>query len=523
MAEEFENEIDKVNEELSKTRYLFGRRVIYSDVEEVTADNVLEVLNKALMIHEVNREEIAYLDNYYRGNQPIIYRVKDVRPEINNKVVVNRAKTIVDFKTGYLCGEPIQYVNRKGSDDVTDQINTLNEFMFSEDKSSQDSELVEWGFKCGTSFRLVLPDDDTDEDPDEAPFELYTLNPKDTFVVYSSDIGHKPLMGVKYRIDENGVAHYSIYTDKMFFNVESDKIVQQKPHALGCVPIFEYPANNTRQSAFEQVLPILDAINKVQSNRMDGVEQIVQAFMKFINCDITVDEYKEFLKMGAIKVKSVDGQNADVDMVTTSLDQNQTQTLINDLWQEAIEICSMPNRNGGSSTSDTGAAVIMRDGWSDAEADAKNSEQIFKRAEKKALKLVLRICNESSGTKVNLKLSDIDIKFTRRNYENIQSKSQVLVSMLQNPKIAPELAFQTCGLFSDPESAYALSQDYYDDQMEKWNPQPVADDEDGDTGDGQNPQQSGQNQSKNLNQNKDKKNVRSNGQVSGKTQKQNQS
>lgn len=34
----------------------------------------------------------------------------------------------------------------------------------------------------------------------------------------------------------------------------------------------------------------------------------------------------------------------------------------------------MPNRNGNASTSDTGSAVIMRDGWSDAEARAKDSE-----------------------------------------------------------------------------------------------------------------------------------------------------
>lgn len=467
----------KVAEEAAATRYMFGRRVIYSDVEEITRDNVLEVLRKAMAIHEINRDEIVYLDAYYRGNQPIINRIKDVRPEINNKIVVNRAKVIVDFKTGYLLGEPIQYVNRKGDDSVTEQINILNEFVFSEDKSSQDSELVEWGFKCGTAFRLVLPDNSDIEEPDEAPFELYTLSPKDTFVIYSSDIGNKPLAGVKYRVDEHNIAHYTIYTDRLCFTVVGTEITNVKPHGLGMVPIIEYPANAARLGAFEPVLPILDAINRIQSNRMDGVEQIVQAFMKFINCDITLDEYKDFLRLGAIKVKSVDGQTADVDMVTTTLDQNQTQTLVDDLWQQALEICCMPNRNGGSSTSDTGAAVIMRDGWSDAEADAKNSEQVFKKSEKKALKLVLRICNG----RVNLKLSDIDMKFTRRNYENIQSKAQVLVSMLGQQKIAPELAFQICGLFSDPESAYALSMDYYNKQMKKWNIESVDDDEDGDT------------------------------------------
>ena len=59
------------------------------------------------------------------------------------------------------------------------------------------------------------------------------------------------------------------------------------------------------------------------------------------------------------------------------------------------------------------------------------------------------------------------MKFTRRNYEAIQSKSQVLISMLQEPKIHPQLAFQHSGLFSDAESAYTMSMEYYEEQQSK--------------------------------------------------------
>lgn len=59
------------------------------------------------------------------------------------------------------------------------------------------------------------------------------------------------------------------------------------------------------------------------------------------------------------------------------------------------------------------------------------------------------------------------MKFTRRNYEAIQSKSQVLISMLQEPKIHPQLAFMHSGMFSDAESAYTMSMKYYEEQQEK--------------------------------------------------------
>lgn len=448
---------------MSQTRQMFGRRVIKTSVSEITADNVCDVLRKAMSVHAMNRSEIDYLWNYYKGKQPILNRIKDVRPEICNTIVENRANEIVSFKVGYLCGEPIQYVGKNGDEITTAGITRLNELMFAEDKAAQDQEIVEWQMICGTAFRLVLPDAEGEED--EAPFELYTLDPRDTFVVYSNAIGNKPLMAVKYCVDDDEITHYSVYTESRFYDIEGDILKEEVPHALGMIPIFEYPANNARLGSFEIVLPLLDTMNNITSNRMDGVEQVVQAFIKFINCDISKEEYQEFLELGAIKVKSVDGANADVDVVSTDLNQTQTQTLKEDCYNAILTICGMPNRNGGTSTSDTGAAVLLRDGWSLAEARAKDSENMFKKSEKKMLKLVLRICKELSD--FDLSLKDIELQFTRRNYENIQSKSQVLVSMLQNNKIHPLLAFQHSGLFIDPERAYAMSLKYYEEEQAK--------------------------------------------------------
>lgn len=448
---------------ISETRPMFGRRVIKSSVTEITDSNVVEVLLKALSIHAQNRSEIDYLWDYYKGKQPILNRTKEVRPEICNRIVENRANEIVSFKVGYLCGEPIQYVGKSGEESVTAAITRLNELMFAEDKASQDQEIVEWQMICGTAFRLVLPDSRGEED--ESPFELYTLDPRDTFVVYSNEIGNKPLMAVKYSKDDNEITHYSIYTENHYYLVEDGLLKESTPHALNMIPIFEYPANNARLGSFEIVLPLLDTMNNITSNRMDGVEQVVQAFIKFINCDITKEEYEEFLQLGAIKVKSVDGANADVGVVTTDLNQTQTQTLKEDCYNSILTICGMPNRNGGSSTSDTGAAVLLRDGWSLAEARAKDSENMFKKAEKKMLKLVLRICRELSDFDIALK--DIELQFTRRNYENIQSKSQVLTTMLQSDKIHPLLAFQHCGLFVDAERAYAMSVKYLEEKEQE--------------------------------------------------------
>ena len=59
-----------------------------------------------------------------------------------------------------------------------------------------------------------------------------------------------------------------------------------------------------------------------------------------------------------------------------------------------------------------------------------------------------------------MKLSSVEIRFTRRNYENILEKSQVLITMLNNDQIHPRLAFQHSGMFTDPDLAYQISAEY---------------------------------------------------------------
>lgn len=443
---------------------LHGRRMIKTDETEVTIDNVVAILRKALPLHWKNRSEIQYLWHYYKGRQPVLNREKQVRPEICNHIVENRANEIVSFKSGYLMGEPLQYVSRGNAENIADAINQLNEYVFAEEKPAKDKELADWFHICGTSFRMVLPDEAGEED--ESPFEIYTLDPRNTFVVYNNGLGNKPILGVKYVVDEQGIVHYSCYSKHEYFEIVDSVIADHQYHILGDIPIIEYPLNLARIGAFELVIPLLDAINLTDSNRLDGVEQFIQALMLFHNVDISSDDFQKLREEGAIKFKDIDPQlKAEVAYLTSSLNQGETQTLVDHMYQTVLTICGMPNRNGGSSTSDTGSAVIMRDGWSAAEARAKDSELMFKKSERRFLKLILNIAKTLAG--MDLKVCNIEIRFTRRNYENILQKAQVLDLMLKNTKIHPRLAFEHCGLFVDSDLAYALSAEYTEEQEKK--------------------------------------------------------
>lgn len=467
-------DVNKNNQpDLSQSpRNLFGRTVIYAREAELITEgeniNLVKLVNLAYQTHLVNSADINYLWNYYKGRQPILNRTKDVRPEITNKIVENHAEEIVAFKIGYQFAEPLQYTCRKIDDEDGEQynerlanINELNTLMFAEDKAASDRDLFEWMCVCGVGYRMVESDQADDIEEGSAPYEMYVLDPRSTFVVYSPEYHHKPMFAVWVSKDEiNGTTLFNVFTDTHFFLIKGEEIIKSRAHTYKHIPIIEYKLNNARTGAFEKVLPLLDAINAIESNRLDGIEQTVQALMKFVNCDIDETEFKKMLELGAVKVSSTNDAKADVDILRNDLDQTQTQVTKEDLYQAVVNICGMPSRSQGASTSDTGAAVLLRDGWTLAEAHAKSYELQFKRSERDFLRVVLAICDWSKDCDIKLRIRDIELAFNRRNYENILVKSQVLTTMLQCGQIHPELAFQSCGLFTDPEAAYALSETY---------------------------------------------------------------
>lgn len=454
---------------------LYGRRKIFTDEEVITADNLIDVLNDAMLIHLANAAEINELYNYYKGRQAIQNKVKTVRAEINHKVTENRANEIVSFKTGHLVGEPIQYTNRTGEDASTPELLKLNEYCYLDNKESVDKELVEWMFIAGTAYKLALPNSEYDDNAiDESPFKTYIPDPRSTFVVYNSDLDKKKLLGVKYVRQKNDEIVYYCWTKTMLYIVKNGKIcnyfedILGQPHDFGYIPIIEYPANNARLGAFEIVVPIIDAINMIESNRVDAVDQFVQSLMLFCNCDIDEETFAALKEMGALKYTSDSNNPASVQILTQELNQMQTQTLVDYMYQVILTICGMPNRNGGTSTSDTGSAVIMRDGWSAAEARARDVETLFKASEKEYLKLILHYLREID-IDFKLPLRNIKINFTRRNYENINQLAETFVMLMGTNKVHPKLAFLACSaLFgNDPEEAYKMSKEYYDEQVQE--------------------------------------------------------
>ena len=434
-------------------KQLYGRKVIYSNILEITKDNVCDILSTALITHNKNVSDIKYLEDYYKGKTPIINRTKTYSKHINNKINENRAYEIVNFKVGYLLGEPIQYVANEPQ--ASESVARLNKMMIAESKSAKDRAIVEWQEICGTGYRMVLADSDFNEEIDEVPFELLTLDPKNAFVIYGNDISKKAIAGVYVGTDENGNNVYSVYTKTEYFNIVDNKVVAELPNTYGEIPIIEYPANTSRLGSFEVVLPLLDALNNVTSNRVDGIEQFIQSLAIAVNCDFpdgtTADDIKQ---AGLLVLKSIGENKADFKVLSQELNQEQTQTLVDYINYSIDKIVGLPSQSSGNtSDSSNNGAVILKNGWQGAEARAKDREIIFKESETKTLKFILNLLDKLNMS-LHLSLLDVDYRFTRRCYEDVYTKAQVLNLLLNNQLVNPKDAYNVSGLFTDSELAY---------------------------------------------------------------------
>ena len=494
--------IENPEEQKKPDIHFFGRRKLLSSYtkSEINEKTLAEILPQVLREHELNASEIDYLYNYYKGRQPILDKTKIVRPEINNINLENHAFEIVEFKKSYVYGEPIQYVQKgeKEGEKINPEISLLNKFMESEDKSSLDKELSEWQYICGTAYRWA--EVDSKEDEDEAPFELSVPDPRRTFVVYNSGIKEYPLFSgyISYftkniMTDDQipKVVNYrevTIYTDKykyIFSEEEKQNEFKVMPQAIpiseGMVTaypleikgqrIIEYPLNNSRLGLIELVMSDLEAINKIKSADLDGIDQFIQSLLVFVNQEIDLPTYRKLVKEGAIQVTSSDpNKPADVKLLTNQLTHTETKVVSDDRYESMLSIVGIPRLNHKASGGDTGQARLLGEGWTMADERAKQDELSFKKSERKMLKLVINICKYKTKNKdekiENLKLSDIDIKFTRNKSDNLLVKTQGLMNM-QTSQVPPEIAFVTCGLFSDPNDVYQKAKEYYGENLWK--------------------------------------------------------
>lgn len=459
-----------------------GRQNIYTSEPYITRENILNVLGSAKSVHMQNVTDIRYLLKYEKGDQPL-NRVKTVRPDIDICDVDNIANQITEFKLGYDWGYPISLVQRsQNAESNSDAIALLNDYYDLAGNRGKQQELARYVEITGIGYTYVDTNDEYEEG--DSPFTLDVLNPEFTFVVRSTYYtDNRIIMGVTFGdTDEKGVQQYTCFTKDRRFVVKGDKILSEWLNPLGIIPIVEWIRAYDRMGCFERQIPEMDALNLLNSDFLNDVDQNTQAIWHANDVDFPTEEIEK--EDGTVVVKNKRPENGQWMQTWTNgngnkpfitpltIDYNYSGILENivNKRQTILSKCDVPQRNdtsGGSS----GVAMSDASGWSAAEASASKKENIQDLCKCNELKVVFKAIQKNTKIKADnpiKKLSLIEIKpyIKRQKSYEMTVKTNAFATMVAHGINGLD-AIQAINFFDDPSQVWERSKETIDQYQQK--------------------------------------------------------
>ena len=434
-----------------------GRAEIFTDVTEITSQNIREVLLDAYTKHTANAIEIDGLLNYEAGNQPLP-RTKEIRPDINIQSVDNVAHEITAFNQGFIWGNPITIVQRgekdSGKTSEIDAISLLNEGYSAEGikaKTQKLSRFVEIG---GVGYTFVdVKREHTDGD---SYFSVEVLDPRWAFVVRSSRyIDHRILMGVSFS-ENNGTLYFSCFTKDNVYQVNNFKVKNEKTgdveedvwnlstpigkNVLGEVPIVEWVRSYDRMGCFERFKEELDTLNLMISDFSNDVDQNTQAIWHGNDLDFPTDENGKpktpQSKEWVLTETTQDGKQPFIKPLTIAYDYTG---MLNNIASRRAWILEKANVPGSTDKTNGATGVAMDDalGWSKAETAANAQQGIMEAAKMNEIRLVLKAISvspfiESDNPMLSLRYMDVEPNVKRMKTYEMVTKSNAFATYVSH-------------------------------------------------------------------------------------------
>lgn len=454
---------------------LEGRKKIFTDVKHIDRTNVVKVLQKAYGVHQENANDIQLLMFFEQGKQPL-QRVKTIRPDIDIRVNSGLPNYIKKFKLGYHWGNPIMLIQRgdkelhgeNGEDDDLG-ISALNEILKNgENIAYKDQQMGEFIEISGIGHRMVWPRDfpENSNPKDESLVNVFTLDSRFTFMVYHDGPGQKELMGVTYAKRKNRNV-FTCFTEDAQFEISGEKILSETPNIMGGIPIVEYERTFDRTGCFERHIPAINALNILESDFTNDVAQRTQEIWWGDNVSFTDEEGKESKPQSGdwVLTRSDSGSAAKIAPLSSTFQGDATLNAINSRRTTILQECYVPIQYESSGGGSTGVATDMASGWSAAELDALQEQQMTERGKRKELKLVLQaikfvpervLPSESPLRKVHV--SDIELKFLRKKNSDMSIKANTFATLVSHG-VHGRHAMEYIDAFTDTEQTWIDSKD----------------------------------------------------------------
>lgn len=248
--------------------------IILQDIKLLTED----VIRRAVKNHKMNElPRLQMLEDYYLAKNEILNRVMTDPSKPNNKIANPYASYITDTLTGYFIGKPITYTSN--DDKALEELNLIFEY---NDEADENAELAKNASIYGVAYEMTYMSED------EVRFKA--LDTKGCIPIFDGSIENNLIAFIRYYTD------YDIVEDKEYTIVEvinSTDVIRYKTnesissfvlletyqHYFNMVPIAIYKNNEEQTGDFENIISLIDAYDKLESDSLNDFEYFVDAYL----------------------------------------------------------------------------------------------------------------------------------------------------------------------------------------------------------------------------------------------------
>lgn len=244
----------------------------------------------------------------YNCNYQIFKAPKKSAWKPDNRIAVNFAQYITDTFEGFFMGNGVRVTGENpGAIETAEFFNNYNSI---DDKNAEVSRLASI---FGRAYEIYYINKYGDQ-------ETHYIDPTQGFMIYDEGLSPEPLYFVYTYKDSNGDRHGSISNDygvRWFdLNPSISWTSEWQAHGYNGVPATEYVQNSQRRGIYESVLPLINAYNKVLSEKADDLDSFSDAYLKVIGARIDEETMKFMRTARVINFDGLDAQNVSVEFMT---------------------------------------------------------------------------------------------------------------------------------------------------------------------------------------------------------------
>ncbi len=256
------------------------------DVEQLDSGVIRYLIRKGeAAAHRYNR-----LWDYYCGRHDIL-RTRWEPEEV--RVAVNYAKYVVDTTLGYYLGQPVKYDPNPDCGDIRPFVDCCSVRQM----AGIDQELGKTMGIMGDCLELCYASDERDPRPRSA-----AIDPRNGILVCDATVEHNKLFAIIWDRLETPQGRryyhaqvYTAHTCKEYIGDDLQtalfhQVGETREHYFGQVPVIAYTNNQERQGDFEQIMTLIDAYDRLMSDRLTDKRKFVDALLVFFGMTLEEEE-----------------------------------------------------------------------------------------------------------------------------------------------------------------------------------------------------------------------------------------